>query len=121
MTEIGDIFRASRVKETIARHSIGTVFHAAAYKHVPLMEENVIEAIENNVIGTYNVARAAHRMGVKNFVLISSDKAVNPTSIMGVTKRIAELIVSAMPAEGGTARRLTSPCVSATSLAAPEA
>jgi FlaA1/EpsC-like NDP-sugar epimerase len=101
VTEIGDIFRASRVKETISRHSIGTVFHAAAYKHVPLMEENVIEAIENNVIGTYNVARAAHWMGVKNFVLISSDKAVNPTSIMGVTKRIAELIVSSIPLEGG--------------------
>jgi FlaA1/EpsC-like NDP-sugar epimerase len=100
-TEIGDIFRASRVKETISRHSISAVFHAAAYKHVPLMEENIIEAIENNVIGTYNVARAAHGMGVKNFVLISSDKAVNPTSIMGVTKRVAELIVSSVPLNGG--------------------
>jgi FlaA1/EpsC-like NDP-sugar epimerase len=100
-TEIGDIFRASRVKETISRHAISAVFHAAAYKHVPLMEENIIEAIENNVIGTYNVARAAQWMGVKNLVLISSDKAVNPTSIMGVTKRIAELIVSAVPLDGG--------------------
>jgi FlaA1/EpsC-like NDP-sugar epimerase len=99
-TEIGDIFRASRVKEAISRHSISSVFHAAAYKHVPLMEENIIEAIENNVIGTYNVARAAHGMGVKNFVLISSDKAVNPTSIMGVTKRVAELIVSSVPLDG---------------------
>jgi FlaA1/EpsC-like NDP-sugar epimerase len=101
VTEIGDIFRAARVKDTISRHSIGAVFHAAAYKHVPLMEENITEAIENNIIGTYNVARAAHLNGVKNFVLISSDKAVNPTSIMGVTKRIAELIVSGMPLDGG--------------------
>src|SRR5260221_12190993 len=100
-TEIGDIFRASRVNEAISRHSVSAVFHAAAYKHVPLMEENIIEAIENNVIGTYNVARAAHRMGVRKFVLISSDKAVNPTSIMGVTKRVAELIVSAVPLDGG--------------------
>ncbi|HEV2201983.1 MAG TPA: nucleoside-diphosphate sugar epimerase/dehydratase [Bryobacteraceae bacterium] len=99
-TEIGDIFRASRVKDVISRHAISVVFHAAAYKHVPLMEENVTEAIENNVIGTYNVARAAHQHGVKTFVLISSDKAVNPTSIMGVTKRVAELIVSAKPFDG---------------------
>lgn len=100
-TEIGDIFRPARVKETVLRHSVSVVFHAAAYKHVPLMEENITEAIENNVIGTYNVARAAHWNGVKTFVLISSDKAVNPTSIMGVTKRIAELLVSAMPLDGG--------------------
>ena len=100
VTEIGDIYRASRVHQVMSRHGIQIVFHAAAYKHVPLMEENIIEAVENNVIGTYNVARAAHRNGVKNFVLISSDKAVNPTSIMGLTKRIAELIVSAMPLDG---------------------
>lgn len=97
VVEIGDIFRARRVEEVIARHSVNVIFHAAAYKHVPLMEANLIEAVENNVIGTYNVAQAAHRNGVEHFVLISSDKAVNPTSIMGVTKRIAELIVSAMP------------------------
>jgi FlaA1/EpsC-like NDP-sugar epimerase len=64
------------------------------------MEENIAEAVENNVIGTYNVARAAHRNGTKRFVLISTDKAVNPTSVMGLTKRIAELIVSAMPLDG---------------------
>lgn len=101
VTQIGDIFRLPRVRETMSRHGISVVFHAAAYKHVPLMEEHILDAIENNVIGTYNVARAAHWNGVKNFVLISSDKAVNPTSIMGVTKRIAELIVSAMPLNGG--------------------
>jgi FlaA1/EpsC-like NDP-sugar epimerase len=100
VTEIGDIYRASRVQQVMTRHGINVVFHAAAYKHVPLMEDNIVEAVENNVIGTYNVARAAHRNGVKKFVLISSDKAVNPTSIMGLTKRVAELIVSAMPLDG---------------------
>ena len=101
VTEIGDIVRAARVREVMSRHGVSVVFHAAAYKHVPLMEENITEAIENNVIGTYNVARAAHWNKVKRFVLISSDKAVNPTSIMGVTKRIAELVVSAIPLDGG--------------------
>jgi FlaA1/EpsC-like NDP-sugar epimerase len=100
-TEIGDVFRPGRVREVFARHHVATVFHAAAYKHVPLMEENITEAIENNILGTYNVARAAHWHGVRNFILISSDKAVNPTSIMGVTKRIAELIVGATPLDGG--------------------
>lgn len=100
VTEIGDIYRASRIHQVMSRHGVKVVFHAAAYKHVPLMEENLIEAVENNVLGTYNVARAAQRNGVHNFVLISSDKAVNPTSIMGLTKRIAELIVSAMPLDG---------------------
>jgi len=102
VTEIGDIFRGSRVKEALTRHAIGAVFHAAAYKHVPLMEENIREAVENNILGTYNVARWAHWAGVKKFVLISSDKAVNPTSIMGVTKRIAEQIVAAIPLDGST-------------------
>lgn len=99
-TEIGDVFRACRVDEAISRHATDVIFHAAAYKHVPLMEANIIEAVENNVIGTYNVVEAAHRNGVHRFVLVSSDKAVNPTSIMGVTKRLAELIVSAMPLDG---------------------
>ena len=102
VTEVGDICRAGRVRGVMSRHAINVVFHAAAYKHVPLMEENICEAIENNVIGTYNVVQAAHRAGVSNFVLISSDKAVNPTSIMGLTKRVAELIVSATPLDGGT-------------------
>jgi FlaA1/EpsC-like NDP-sugar epimerase len=101
VTEIGDICRPARVRDVISHHAISAVFHAAAYKHVPLMEENITEAIENNVIGTYNVARAAHRGQVKTFVLISSDKAVNPTSVMGLTKRIAELLVSAIPLDGG--------------------
>ena len=101
VTEIGDICRPARVRDVMSRHSITAVFHAAAYKHVPLMEENIPEAIQNNVIGTYNVARAALRAHVRKFVLISSDKAVNPTSVMGLTKRVAELIVSAIPLDGG--------------------
>jgi FlaA1/EpsC-like NDP-sugar epimerase len=102
--ELGDITRAHRISEVMAKHAIDVVFHAAAYKHVPLMEVNLLEAVENNVIGTYNVAHAAHRHGVQRFVLISSDKAVNPSSIMGVTKRVAELIVSAMPLDGSPRR-----------------
>jgi FlaA1/EpsC-like NDP-sugar epimerase len=101
-TEIGDICRFARIEEVVAKHSVEAVFHAAAYKHVPLMEDNPIEAAENNIIGTYNVAEAARRHGVRKFVLISTDKAVNPTSVMGATKRGAELIVSAMPVGGGS-------------------
>ena len=72
------------------------VYHAAAYKHVPLMEAHVFEAIENNVFGTRNVAEAAARYGVSEFVMISSDKAVRPTSVMGATKRLAELLVRSL-------------------------
>lgn len=101
VAELGDITKEARVVEVMEQHEIDVVFHAAAYKHVPMMEANVIEAVENNVVGTYNVAKAAYEQNVKRFVLISSDKAVNPSSIMGVTKRVAEMIVSAMPLKGG--------------------
>jgi FlaA1/EpsC-like NDP-sugar epimerase len=103
-TVLGDITRMPRVVEALEKHSVDVVFHAAAYKHVPLVESNLIEAVENNVIGTYNVAQAAHRHGLGKLVLISSDKAVNPSSMMGVTKRVAELILSAMPLDGGSRR-----------------
>jgi FlaA1/EpsC-like NDP-sugar epimerase len=78
------------------------VFHAAAHKHVPFMEENPSEAIKNNVFGTLNVAQCAHKYKVKRFILISTDKAVNPTNIMGATKRIAELIIQSINKESET-------------------
>src|SRR6185369_9893093 len=78
------------------------VFHAAAYKHVPLAELNVLEAVRNNVLGTHNVATAAQRHGTAQFVLVSTDKAVRPTSVMGVTKRVAELVVQNLQAAGAT-------------------
>ena len=94
VAEVGDIRDAERVEEVIRRHSVESIFHAAAYKHVPMMEAHVIEAVKNNVLGTWNLVKAACEYRVSNFLMISSDKAVNPTSIMGATKRIAELIVS---------------------------
>ena len=84
-----------RLDEIFAEHKPYLVFHAAAHKHVPLMETSPLEAIKNNVFGTYNVVNAADEYGVKRFILISTDKAVNPTNIMGATKRLCEMIVQA--------------------------
>ncbi|MBX7118999.1 MAG: polysaccharide biosynthesis protein, partial [Gemmatimonadaceae bacterium] len=90
---IGDIRDQQRMRLTFERYRPFAVFHAAAHKHVPLMEENVVEAITNNVMGTRNVVDAAVEFGATHLVLISTDKAVRPTSIMGATKRLAEIIV----------------------------
>src|SRR5262249_27376099 len=90
---VGDILDVSLLRDVFALHHPDTVFHAAAYKHVPMMERNCFQAITNNVFGTYNVALVAKQYGAEQFVLISSDKAVNPTNIMAATKRVAELIV----------------------------
>jgi FlaA1/EpsC-like NDP-sugar epimerase len=90
---IADVRDRQRIAATFKAHKPHAVFHAAAHKHVPLMEENVIEAITNNVFGTLNVVDAALEAGCEHFVFISTDKAVRPTSVMGATKRIAELIV----------------------------
>jgi FlaA1/EpsC-like NDP-sugar epimerase len=86
----------------IAQWRPDTIYHAAAYKHVPLVEANVAEGIANNVLGTLNVALAAERYEVSNFVLISTDKAVRPTNCMGATKRLAEQILQALAANGAT-------------------
>ena len=89
---IADIQDVGAMREVFALHRPDIVFHAAAYKHVPLMERSCFQAVTNNIFGTYNVALVARQFGCKTFVMISSDKAVKPTNIMGVTKRIAELI-----------------------------
>jgi FlaA1/EpsC-like NDP-sugar epimerase len=94
--EITDIRQYDRLLAVFARHGVELVYHAAAYKHVPLMEAHVVAAIENNVLGTYNVAHAAREAACEAFVMISSDKAVNPTNVMGATKRAAELVVTSM-------------------------
>ncbi len=96
--EIGNIQDASRVASVMKAHSPALVYHAAAYKHVPIMESSVIEAVSNNVFGTLNVAQAAAEFGAEEFVLISSDKAVRPTSVMGASKRLCELLIRALPA-----------------------
>jgi FlaA1/EpsC-like NDP-sugar epimerase len=93
---IGDIRQEDRVRRLMEAYRPQLVFHAAAYKHVPLMEENPSEAILANVKGTCNVAMLSHQFEVERFVLISTDKAVNPTSVMGATKRVAEIYVQSM-------------------------
>lgn len=100
---VGDVRDAARVDEAMAQYRPSTVFHAAAYKHVPMMEQrNAWQAIRNNVLGTHTVARAAQRHGVDKFVLISTDKAVNPTNVMGASKRLAEMTCQALQPSGAT-------------------
>ena len=93
---IADVQDLERLKHVFAYHRPDVVYHAAAHKHVPLMERNPHEAVKNNVIGTRNASMAASENGVKNFVMVSTDKAVNPTSVMGASKRIAEMVVQHM-------------------------
>ncbi|MDX2207534.1 MAG: nucleoside-diphosphate sugar epimerase/dehydratase [Gemmatimonadales bacterium] len=90
---IADIRHRERMQEVFERHRPAAVFHAAAHKHVPLMERNIADAVTNNVLGTRNVAELAAEFGVDHLVMISTDKAVRPTSIMGATKRVAELVL----------------------------
>jgi FlaA1/EpsC-like NDP-sugar epimerase len=96
---VGDILDRRKVEEVITAYAPEVIYHAAAYKHVPLMEAHPLEAIENNVFGTETVARAAMRGGVKKFVLISTDKAVRPVGVMGMTKRVAECLLLSL--DGG--------------------
>lgn len=93
---IASVRDKERLEQVFESFRPGVVFHAAAHKHVPLMEANPGEAVKNNIVGTLNVVQCADKYGTKRFVLISTDKAVNPTNIMGATKRVAEMIVQAM-------------------------
>jgi FlaA1/EpsC-like NDP-sugar epimerase len=96
ITEIADLQDASKMLSVMGIHRPHVVYHAAAHKHVPLMERNPEEAVKNNIIGTINAAKASIRFGVETFVMISTDKAVNPTSVMGATKRLAEMMIQFM-------------------------
>jgi FlaA1/EpsC-like NDP-sugar epimerase len=102
-TVVGDVTDRKRLDDVMMERRPAIVFHAAAHKHVPLMEGNPCEAVKNNVFGTRTMMEAAARHNVERFVLISTDKAVNPTSVMGTTKRVAELLVQAMSQQGRTA------------------
>ena len=90
---IGSVRDLRRLREIFEEFNPSSVFHAAAHKHVPLMEDSPYEAVKNNILGTYNTASCANEYGVKNFVLPSTDKAVNPTNVMGATKRVCELVI----------------------------
>src|SRR6185295_15993781 len=98
---IGDVTDVARTSAVFAQHRPHLVFHAAAHKHVPLMEANPCEAIKNNVVGTRIVAEMSRDYGVERFVMVSTDKAVNPTSVMGASKRVAELIVQSIGRDAG--------------------
>jgi len=100
--EIGDVTDPDDLQRVMAQYGPSIVYHAAAYKHVPMMEKHVFCAVKNNIIGTWQTARAAIRHGVQDFVMISTDKAVRPTSVMGATKRIAELVIRGLQNESDT-------------------
>lgn len=106
-TEIADIQDAKKMMRVMQAYRPYVVYHAAAHKHVPLMERSPEEAVKNNVIGTWNVAKAASWNGVQTFVMISTDKAVNPTSVMGATKRLAEMMIQHMGETGGGTKFVT--------------
>jgi FlaA1/EpsC-like NDP-sugar epimerase len=93
---LGNAHHRHRVREVLGAFNVQTVYHAAAYKHVPIVEHNVIEGVHNNVISTWYTAEAAIETGVETFVLISTDKAVNPANVMGATKRLAELVLQGL-------------------------
>ncbi len=100
---LGNIRDTDRISEVLHQHNVESIFHAAAYKHVPMMESHVLEAVRNNVLGTWNLVRAARGHNVRSLLMISSDKAVNPICVMGATKRVCERIVSARwPGNGQT-------------------
>lgn len=93
---IGSVRDRKRLEEVFSKYNPKVVFHAAAHKHVPLMEDSPNEAIKNNVYGTFNVADMCEKYAAERFVLISTDKAVNPTNVMGASKRLAEMVMQRM-------------------------
>jgi FlaA1/EpsC-like NDP-sugar epimerase len=101
---LGNAHHKHRVREIMSTFGIQTVYHAAAYKHVPIVEHNIVEGIHNNIFATYNTAEAAMECRVETFVLISTDKAVNPTNVMGCTKRVAEMVLQGLQQRGGNTR-----------------
>ena len=101
---LGNAHHRHRVREVLSTYQVQTLYHAAAYKHVPIVEHNVVEGIHNNVISTWYTAEAARETGVETFVLISTDKAVNPANVMGATKRLAELVLQALQERSTTTR-----------------
>lgn len=101
---IGTVQRRNRIETVLKAFTVDTVYHAAAYKHVPLVEYNMVEGVRNNVFGTWHTAEAAISAGVKQFVLISTDKAVRPTNVMGTTKRLSELVLQGLAQRQGETR-----------------
>ena len=101
---LGSVHDRNRVRQVVRGFDIQTIYHAAAYKHVPIVEFNMTEGARNNVIGTWHTAEAAAEAGVETFVLVSTDKAVRPTNVMGATKRMAELVLQGMASRGGPTR-----------------
>jgi FlaA1/EpsC-like NDP-sugar epimerase len=101
---LGNAHHKYRVREVIQSYAVQTIYHAAAYKHVPIVEHNIIEGIHNNVYSTWHAAEAASECHVETFVLISTDKAVNPTNVMGATKRFAEIVLQGLHERGSATR-----------------
>jgi len=101
---LGNANHLQRVHDVMQAFGVQTVYHAAAYKHVPMVEQNVLEGVQNNVFSTWHAAEAALKSGVETFVLISTDKAVNPTNVMGASKRLAEIVLQALQTQSGRTR-----------------
>ncbi|HEY2682909.1 MAG TPA: nucleoside-diphosphate sugar epimerase/dehydratase [Steroidobacteraceae bacterium] len=101
---IGSAHHRVRMRDVMNAYRVQTVYHAAAYKHVPIVEQNIVEGIHNNVISTWNCAEAAHDTEVETFVLVSTDKAVNPTNVMGASKRFAEIVLQGLQRRGSKTR-----------------
>jgi FlaA1/EpsC-like NDP-sugar epimerase len=101
---LGSVYYQKRVQEVMETFDVETVYHAAAYKHVPVVEQNLLQGVNNNVFGTLHTARAAIEAGVETFVLISTDKAVSPTNVMGATKRLAEMVLQAIQEKQSSTR-----------------